>query len=175
MQRYLAGFSGASGSGKTTLIERLVVLMRGRGLRVSVIKHAHHGVDIDREGKDSWRHREAGACEVLLASPRLLALQRASQVDVAYSVGELVRMLQPVDWILVEGYRGAPVPRIEVWRSAVTPPPLDLDARVVAVACGDPEQLPDGCRVPCLDLNLPETVADWLLAHRDRFVLADDR
>ncbi len=175
MQRYLAGFGGASGSGKTTLIERLVVLMRARGLRVSVIKHAHHGVDIDRAGKDSWRHREAGACEVLLASPRLLALQRASQVDVAYTVDELARMLQPVDWILVEGYRGAPVPRIEVWRSAAAPQPRDIDPHVVAVACDEPARMSVACRVPCLDLNSPETVAEWLLAHRDRFVHADDR
>ena len=173
-QRRLVGFAGESGSGKTTLIEQLVVLLRGRGQQVSVIKHAHHRVEFDRPGKDSWRHREAGACEVLLVSPRLLALQRVRADGASDTVVEWARMLQPVDWILVEGYRHAPMPKIEVWRTGATQPPLsDSDPQVVAVATDEPARFA-ACRVPCLDLNQPASVADWLLAHAERFVLADE-
>ncbi len=174
MARHLVGFCGTSGSGKTTLIEGLIGVLRARGLSVSVIKHAHHrGIDIDRPGKDSWRHREAGAHEVLLASPRLLALQRASTVDVERPLDELLGLLQPVDWVLVEGYSGSPIPRIEVWRAATGVPPVALDdPRLLALATDDAAALAQPCAVPCLPLSTPQAVADWLLAQRDRLEIA---
>ena len=139
-----------------------------------MIKHAHHrGIDIDRPGKDSWRHRESGAHEVLLASPRLLALQRASSIDVERPLDELLALLQPVDWVLVEGYSASPIPRIEVWRAATGAPPVALDdPRLLALATDDAAALPQPCAVPCLPLGRPEAVADWLLAQRDRLEMA---
>ena len=169
MARHVVGFCGTSGSGKTTLIEALLGELRARGASVSVIKHAHHGVDIDRPGKDSWRHREAGAHEVLLASPRLLALQRASATDVEHPLDELVAMLQPVDWVLVEGFRASSIARIEVWRAATGAPPGPLDdPRLLALATDDAAVLPQPCALPCLPLSRPAAVADWLLAQRER-------
>ena len=97
------GFAGYSGAGKTALVEALVMLMKQRGLRVSVIKHAHHDFDVDREGKDSWRHRKAGAYEVLLASDRRMALMREYEQPAQLSVHHMLAQLDPsVDWVLVE-------------------------------------------------------------------------
>jgi molybdopterin-guanine dinucleotide biosynthesis protein B len=161
----VVGFAGASGSGKTTLIEGLIAALRRRGLRVSVIKHAHHGFELDVPGKDSWRHREAGACEVLVASPHLLALQRPTPQAVEYRLDELLPLLQEVDWVLVEGYRSAPIPRIEVWRAAVGPRAAP-DPLLLAVASDTPERVPAPGTAALLDLNQPAAVADWLLRHQ---------
>ncbi len=170
---YVAGFVGRSGSGKTTLIEALLGEFALRGLRASVIKHAHHGFEIDREGKDSWRHRKAGAYEVLVASPHLLALQRETREPREYDLHDLLRRLDPVDWVLVEGFKHAPIPRIEVWRASVSPTPLLAgDPGLVALA-GDGES-PGGLGdVPMLDLRQPRAIAEWLLSHRERFEIAD--
>ena len=103
------GFAGYSGSGKTTLLEQLIALLRQRGLRVSVVKHAHHRFDIDHQGKDSWRHREAGAYEVVVASDRRMALMREYEQPHAIDPHELLAELDPrVDWVLVEGLSPEP-------------------------------------------------------------------
>jgi len=105
----LVGFAGYSGSGKTTLVEQLVAAMKARGLRVSVLKHAHHAFDIDQPGKDSWRHRQAGAHEVLVASGTRMALMREFDSPSALNLQALLDQLDPrVDWVLVEGSRPAP-------------------------------------------------------------------
>jgi len=101
----VVGFAGYSGSGKTTLVEQLIPALQLRGQRVSVVKHAHHDFDIDHPGKDTWRHREAGAFEVLAASPRRVVIMRELQGRVEHSVHSLIAELHPaVDWVLVEGF-----------------------------------------------------------------------
>lgn len=165
------GFAGYSGSGKTTLVERLIVELRRRGLRISVIKHAHHKFDIDHAGKDSWRHREAGAYEVLVASGKRLALMREFEQETPLTLQPLIAELDPaVDWVLVEGFKHSPLPKIEVWRAATGHPvryPRDPD--IVAIATDSPEQLPEPARCAVLDLNDPDAVARWLIDNQARF------
>lgn len=165
-------FSAYSGMGKTRLIEQVIGLMRQRGLRVSVLKHAHQHFDIDHPGKDSYRHRQAGAHEVLIASGRRLALMREFEQPTELSVHQLVAELQPqVDWVLAEGFKSSDLPKIEVWRADVGKPALyPQDERILAVATDDARRLPEPTPRPVLDLNQPEAVLDWLLAHRQQFV-----
>ena len=106
----LLAFGGPSGVGKTTLVERLIPLLKAGGQRVSVIKHAHKRFDIDQPGKDSYRHREAGASEVLLASAHRMALLRELGDDGLPELPALVAELAPCDWVLVEGFKHAAVP-----------------------------------------------------------------
>jgi len=129
------GIAGYSGSGKTTLLEKLIPQFTARGLRVSVIKHAHHGFDIDRPGKDSYRHREAGASEVLLSCNDRWALmhERRDRSDV--TLDELLARLAPCDLVLVEGFKQEPIPKLEVYRPENGKPPLFPErADIVAVA-----------------------------------------
>lgn len=168
----VVGFAGYSGSGKTTLIEQLIPLLRARGQRVSVVKHAHHRFDIDHPGKDSWRHRQAGAFEVVVASDRRLALVREFEQPREPSVHELVAELSPgADWVLVEGLKEADVPKIEVWRApsadyAERPVRHAQDPWVVAIATDRADLLPGtaAVAVPVFDVRHPEPLADWLLA-----------
>ncbi len=118
----VVGFCGYSGSGKTTLVEQLVARLKAHGRRVSVVKHAHHAFDIDHEGKDSWRHRRAGAFEVVIASDRRLAKVREFEQRAAPSVHALLAELAPCDWVLVEGFKRAALPKSEVWRAAAGQP-----------------------------------------------------
>ncbi len=111
------GFAGWSGSGKTTLIERLMPLFVKQGLRVSLIKHAHHTFDVDKEGKDSYRHRQAGAREVLVTSSRRWVLMHELRGEVEPSFDAHLRRLSPCDLLLVEGFKHAPIPKLEVWRA----------------------------------------------------------
>jgi molybdopterin-guanine dinucleotide biosynthesis protein B len=114
----VVGFAGYSGSGKTTLIERVIPRSRLRGLRVSVVKHAHHNFDIDQPGKDTYRHREAGAFEVVVASDRRLALMREFEQPAQLSVHHLIAELYDgVDWVLVEGFKQSNLLKLEVWRA----------------------------------------------------------
>ncbi len=166
----VVGFAGYSGSGKTTLIERLIPELRGRGLRVSVVKHARHGFDMDRPGKDTFRHREAGAFEVVVASNERLALMREFEVAQELSVHQLIAELYDgVDWVLVEGFRDADLLKIEVWRGrtdrSVRYPNDDF---VVAIATDSPAELPVPTGLPVLDLNNPSAVDDWLLSQGER-------
>ena len=113
------GFAGFSGAGKTTLVERLIPVLKHHGQRVSVVKHAHHKFDIDHPGKDTWRHREAGAFEVVAASDRRLALMREFEQPTQLGVHELIAELDHrVDWVLVEGFKHSDLRKIEVWRAA---------------------------------------------------------
>jgi len=159
------GFCGWSGAGKTTLIEGVIRALKARGLRVSVLKHAHHRFDIDHEGKDSWRHRKAGAFEVLVASSRRLALMREYEDEVEHDVHELIAELAPVaDWVLVEGFKHADLLKIEVWREGVGNAPLyPADPYVAAVATDRAEALPVPTGLPVLPLDDPAAVAQWLI------------
>lgn len=165
------GFAGFSNSGKTTLVERLIGLMRQRGLRVSVVKHAHHKFDIDHPGKDTYRHRAAGAFEVVVASSQRLALMREYERPVELGVHHLLAELwDGVDWVLVEGYKDSDLPKIEVWRALSDRPARYADDDfIVALATNSPGQLPTPTALPVLDLDKPESVLDWLLGQGERF------
>ena len=143
----VVGICGASGSGKTTLLEGLVAALKREGRRVSVIKHAHVGFDLDRPGKDSHRLREAGAFEVLVASPRRLALMREFAGEIELDVHQLLRDLVDVDWVFVEGFKHADLMKVEVWRAEIAARRGDMplypdDPFVVAIATDDPDTLP---------------------------------
>ncbi len=133
------GFAGYSGSGKTTLIERLLPLFVADGRRVSVIKQSHHDIDIDKPGKDSWRHRQAGATEVLLTSPRRWMLMHESRDAPEPSLAEHLARLSPCDLVLVEGFRHGRLPKIEVWRQPLGKPWLHPDdPNILAVVADQP-------------------------------------
>ncbi|MDD5336733.1 MAG: molybdopterin-guanine dinucleotide biosynthesis protein B [Rhodoferax sp.] len=167
----VVGFAGYSGSGKTTLVERLIPALRLRGLRVSVVKHAHHQFDIDHVGKDTYRHRAAGAFEVVVASDQRLALMREFEQTVQLTVHQLIAELyEGVDWVLVEGFKDSDLLKIEVWRALSNKPARYPDDHfIVAIATDSPTQLPHPTQRPVLDLNDVEAVADWLIANADRF------
>ena len=166
----VVGFSGYSGSGKTTLVEQLIVRLKLAGQRVSVVKHAHHDFDIDHEGKDSWRHRQAGAFEVVVASDRRLAKIREYEVQAEPTVHQLIAELYDCDWVLVEGFKHADLLKIEVWRAAAAKPAqYPNDPFVVAISTDSPAQLPVPTGLPILDLNDPDAVAHFLLGHPERY------
>jgi molybdopterin-guanine dinucleotide biosynthesis protein B len=167
----VAGFAGFSGSGKTTLVERLIPALKLMGLRVSVAKHAHHEFDIDRPGKDSFRHRQAGAFEVIVASDRRLALMREFEQPARLSVHHLLAELyEGVDWVLVEGFKDSNLPKIEVWRAAAGKPArYPDDDFVVAIATDSPAALPQPTLRPVLDLNDADAMAHWLVDNGHRF------
>ncbi|MGZ8259992.1 MAG: molybdopterin-guanine dinucleotide biosynthesis protein B [Caldimonas sp.] len=166
---YVIGFCGYSGSGKTTLIEQLIARLRLAGQRVSVVKHAHHAFDIDHEGKDSWRHRQAGAFEVVVASNRRLAMIREYEVAEEPTVGQLVAELSDCDWVLVEGFKHAPLAKIEVWRAATgKPAQYPHDPFVIAVATDSPGALPAPTGLPVLDLGDADEIARFVLEQKVR-------
>ena len=168
----VVGFAGYSGSGKTTLVERLIPALKALGQRVSVVKHAHHSFDIDQPGKDTWRHRQAGAFEVVVASARRMALMREFEQPAQLSVHHLIAELyEGVDWVLVEGFKDSDLLKIEVWRAAAKQPArYTHDDFIVAIATDSPGQLPEPTLRPVLDLNDADALAAWLLASQDRFV-----
>ena len=167
----VVGFAGFSGSGKTTLVEQLIPALKLRGQRVSVVKHAHHSFDIDHPGKDPWRHREAGAFEVLAASPKRLVLMREFESRVEHSVHDLLAQLRSdVDWVLVEGFKQSNLPKVEVWRQANGKPVrFPEDPHIVAIATDNPDALPVAAHCTVLDLNVADDVAAWLVDNSDRF------
>ena len=158
------GFAGWSGSGKTTLVEKLIPVLTARGLRVSVIKHAHHGFDLDKPGKDSWRHREAGATQVLMLSNDRWVLMHELRGAPEPTLDEQLRLLEPCDLVLIEGYKAAAVPKIEIHRPSHGKPPLwPENEHVVAVATDADNDADLGCPLPRLPLNEPAAVADFIL------------
>ncbi len=156
----ILGFAGYSGSGKTTLLEKVIPLLRQRGLSVSVIKHAHHNFDIDRPGKDSFRHREAGAQEVLIVSGHRWALMHELRDEPEPSLEDLCTRLSPCDLVLVEGYKFSAIPKLEVHRTATGHPPLyPGDPQIIAVVTDSKEAF----SVPTLDIDAPQQVAEHIL------------
>jgi len=133
----MLGFAGYSGSGKTTLIEALLPRFKARGLKVSVIKQTHHDIEFDTPGKDSWRHRQAGAHEVMLTSPRRWMLTHELGAAPEPTFDELVARLSPCDLVLVEGFRHGALPRIEVWRKVLGHPRLHPDTPGIVALAGD--------------------------------------
>jgi molybdopterin-guanine dinucleotide biosynthesis protein B len=153
------GVIGWKNSGKTSLMERLVAEITGRGLSVSTVKHVHHTVDLDQPGKDTFRHRQAGAREVVLASADRLAILVEHRGPEPELPAVLAR-LATVDLVLVEGYKRDAHPKLEVWREETGQPLIQLgDPLVRAVATDAALTLP----VPVLDLNDTQAVADFIL------------
>jgi len=168
----VVAFAGYSGSGKTTLVESLIPALKLRGLRVSVVKHAHHSFDIDQPGKDTYRHRQAGAFEVVVASDNRLALIREFEQPKVLSVHHLIAELyEGVDWVLVEGFKSSDLLKVEVWRADSSKPArYPDDDFVVAIATDSPDRLPATTLRPVLDLNDADAVAAWLIENHERFV-----
>jgi molybdopterin-guanine dinucleotide biosynthesis protein B len=156
------GFAAWSGGGKTTLIERVIPQMTARGLTVSMVKHAHHDFDIDHPGKDSWRHRQAGAREVVISSGRRWAMMHELQGEAEPSLDELVSRMSPCDLLLVEGFRRYPHPKIEVFRAANGRPALHPDDPwIVALATDQAFDSP----LPQFALDDAPGVARYILRH----------
>jgi molybdopterin-guanine dinucleotide biosynthesis protein B len=156
------GFAGWSGSGKTTLIEKLIPRFVGAGLRVSLIKHAHHTFDVDQPGKDSYRHRHAGAAEVMVTSSRRWVLMHELRGAHEPPFEEQVKRLSPCDLLLVEGFKHAPIPKLEVWRAEPGEALLHPnDPHIVAVA----SDAKVDTRLPLLDLNDDAAVARFVLGY----------
>jgi molybdopterin-guanine dinucleotide biosynthesis protein B len=154
------GFAGWSGSGKTTLIEQLIPRFIARGLVVSLVKHAHHEFDLDQPGKDSFRHREAGCREVLVTSAVRWALQHELRGVPELTLEQALGRLSPCDLVLVEGFKAAAIPKLEVYRARVGKPLLHPhDANIVAIATDEPLAAP----LPVLRLGAPDEVATFIL------------
>ena len=156
----LYGVTGWKNSGKTVLMERLVAEFTRRGVSVSTIKHAHHDTDIDHPGRDSFRHREAGAREVVVSSPNRWALMHELRGAGEPKLEDLVARLSPVDLILVEGYKRAPHPKVEAHRRETGRPLLAAEnTSIRAVASDEPL---DGLAVPLLGLDDTAAIADFI-------------
>lgn len=158
------GFAGWSGAGKTQLLTRLIPVLKSRGLSVSTLKHAHHAFDIDHPGKDSYRHRQAGADEVLIASSTRWALMHELRGAPEPALGELLGRMKPVDLVLIEGFKRNPHAKIEVHRDANSKPWLyPEDASIGAIASDVPP--PAGSTLPWVGLDDYEAIADLVQAH----------
>jgi molybdopterin-guanine dinucleotide biosynthesis adapter protein len=156
------GFAGYSGSGKTTLIEQLIPLFTKRGLKVSLIKHAHHTFELDQPGKDSFRHRKAGCTEVLVTSSRRWALVHELRGAPEPVLAEHVKRISPCDLLLVEGFKREAIPKLEVYRADVGEPLIHPhDENIVAVA----SDTRIDTSLPQLDLNHPASIAEFVLNH----------
>ncbi len=159
--RTVLGIAGWSGAGKTTLIEAVLPGLLAAGLVVSTVKHAHHGAELDKPGKDSWRHRMAGAREVLVTSPGRWALIH-EEPGAEPDLPDLLARMGPVDLVLVEGFRRYPFPKLEVHRPALGKPPLWPDWADVAAVATD-AALP-GCDRPVLPLGDAAAITSWIVS-----------
>ncbi len=154
------GISGYSGSGKTTLLEKVIPLLVAEGLRVSLIKHAHHGFDVDQPGKDSYRHRQAGCAEVLVSSGQRWVMMHELRGAPEPSLQEQLKRFSPCDLVLVEGYKSEPIPRIEVHRRDSAQPLLHPnDPNVVAIATDEPLDT----KLPQIDIDDAPAVARFIV------------
>ena len=169
----IIGLAGWSGSGKTTLITKLIPLLVARRLRVSTLKHAHHGFDLDQPGKYSFFHRAAGATEVIISSARRWAILHELREEPEWDLAALVKKISPVDLVLVEGFKRDKFPKLEIHRIANGKPLLHTeDPHIVAVAS---DSAVPAARVPVVDLNDIELIADLLLKHAVPVEVAAER
>ena len=159
------GIVGWKNSGKTGLMERLVADITARGFTVSTIKHAHHSFDVDHPGRDSHRHRVAGASQVMLASGSRWALMHELRGAPEPSFETLLAKMSPVDLILVEGYKREAHPKIECYRTAVSDPLRLHDDNTICAVATDTDV--GKLQVPIFDLNETKTIADFILSHQD--------
>jgi molybdopterin-guanine dinucleotide biosynthesis protein MobB len=162
----VVGFVAYSGTGKTTLLEQLIPLLSQGGVRLAMIKHAHHEFDIDQPGKDSYRLRKAGARQMLITSSRRWALMVENPLEEEPSLQASIDRLDhgELDLILVEGFKHEAYAKIELYRPSLGKEPIyPGDEHVVAVATDQPEAL--DTKLPILDINAPGAIANFLLAH----------
>jgi molybdopterin-guanine dinucleotide biosynthesis protein B len=157
------GLVGWSGSGKTSVMVELLPILKEKGIKVSTMKHAHHRFDVDKPGKDSFRHREAGASEVLVVTSSRWVLMHESRDESEPSIESLIERMTPVDLLLIEGFKTHHHPKLEIHRESEGKPLLcPDDPEIVAVASDRP--LPD-LKIPCLDLNDPALIVKFILRH----------
>jgi molybdopterin-guanine dinucleotide biosynthesis protein B len=157
----IIGLAGWSGSGKTTLITKLIPRLIARGIKVSTLKHAHHGFDLDQPGKDSFFHRAAGATEVVISSAKRWAILHELREEPEWNLRGLVAKMSPVDLVLVEGFKRDVFPKLEIHRAANLKPLIHPhDPHIVAIASDI--ALPQA-KIPIIDLNDIEAIADLLL------------
>ena len=156
------GIIGWSGSGKTTLIENLLPELGARGLAVSTVKHSSHDFEIDKPGKDSFRHRQAGAREVLVSSAKRWALVHEIRKEREAKLDDLIARMTPVDLILIEGFKAHAHPKIEVYRKAVNPElSAPNDADIVAIASDAPVAQ---TKLPVFSLDDAGAIAEFIIA-----------
>ncbi|MCA8909320.1 MAG: molybdopterin-guanine dinucleotide biosynthesis protein B [Rhodospirillaceae bacterium] len=153
------GLAGWSGSGKTTLLERLIPEWTGRGLKVSTVKHAHHAFDVDQPGKDSYRHRAAGATEVLIGSSRRWVMLYELRGAPEPSLDELLARMSPVDLVMVEGFKAYRHPKLEVHRAANSSPWLYPDDPMIQGIAAD---VPADTDLPWFDLDDAPRIAGFI-------------
>ncbi|TQV84700.1 molybdopterin-guanine dinucleotide biosynthesis protein B [Exilibacterium tricleocarpae] len=161
------GITGWKNSGKTTLVADLVTRFRQRGLSVSTVKHAHHNFDIDKPGTDSYKHRQAGAKEVLISSANRWALMHETVGDREPELEALLARLSPVDLVLVEGFKRSDHPKLQVIRAGNNTEPLPASAQplVAIVSDGDLNPSDYNCKGPLLPLEDTQKIADFILAY----------
>lgn len=160
LAKKILGFAGYSGSGKTTLLEKIIPLLTAQGLRIAVIKHAHHAFDIDQPGKDTYRHRQAGAGEVMIVSAQRWALMHELHDETEPGLEDICARFSPCDLILAEGYKHAAIPKLEVHRSETGHERLyPSDPRIIAVVTDNQDPLP----LPRLNIDAPDEVAAFIL------------
>ncbi|MBT3358577.1 MAG: molybdopterin-guanine dinucleotide biosynthesis protein B [Rhodospirillales bacterium] len=163
MEQKVFGLVGWSGSGKTTLVTRLLPELTNRGLSVSTVKHTHHDIEVDKPGKDSFRHRKSGAVEVLITSPVRWALVHELREAPEPEMTELIGRMGPVDIILVEGFKSHPYPKLEIHRPSTGKALLaDNDETVVAVAS---DEKIEGLDIPVLELSDMGQIAKFIIEH----------
>ena len=160
----ILGFCAYSGTGKTTLLSQLIPILRNRGIQVGVIKHAHHNFEMDREGKDSFRFRQAGATEVILASSRRWVLLHENSEEADPDPGELLQRmnLDHLDLVLVEGFKHHMLPKIEIHRPSLGRDMMHPDLPGIIALASD-ETPSDNLDIPWLDLNHPEKIAEFII------------
>lgn len=156
----ILGLAGWSGSGKTTLAERLIAALSARGLRVSSVKHAHHQFDVDQPGKDSHRHRQAGAGQVLVTSATRWALMTELRGEPELTLDQALNQLAPADLVLVEGFKGEDFPKLEIHRPALGKPLLHPDMPGIRAIASD---APIKTDLPLLDLNDFDSILSWVM------------
>ena len=160
MSKKILGFAGYSSSGKTTLLEKIIPLLTAQGLRVAVLKHAHHDFEIDQASKDSYRHRKAGANEILISSGQHWALIHDLGAELEPSLHEHIERFSPCDLVLVEGYKHATIAKLEIHRSDLGHDYLyPQDTHIIAVVSDVKTSLP----LPTLNINSPAEVVEFIL------------
>lgn len=169
---HVLGVCGSSGSGKTRLMQRLIARLSEDGKTVSAVKHAHHDVEVDTPGKDSWLMRKAGAVEtMLITNRRWMLVRELAENEASPDICEVLPRLARCDWALVEGFKHASLNKIEVWRESVGKPALfSDDPRVRAVITDDVTALPERCTLPVFNADDVQGIIAWLYANASLFI-----
>lgn len=159
------GITGWKNSGKTALVSKLVNALGQRGFKVSTVKHTHCDFDVDTPGTDSYKHRQAGAHQVMLAGNRRWALMKEVKQGGEAELAELLKHMDPVDLVIVEGFKMGDQPKIQVVRPQNNTEPLSEDAQPIVAIASDEQVNPSdyGCSGPLLDLNDPEAIASFIV------------